>query len=707
MGHNDQYWCQHILGLATLKTCSLVQSLWSEVLLIMPCLVALRPLVEFQSVRQTRMAAIGDLLEESRAELRRLEGRLEASVGYHLREKLNNLKAKNHNLAKTLVKVQEENVNLRGSKENAQSRNSKFKWKRKNELKQKVEEGSILMEKLNKLRDKIVDKSKTIGLEDIMENIVKSMAISRERGAGQITCLAQELTRMINSKYVEVPSWRVVEVEDRRDEVKEDEEGVEDMRDEVFVARHARAEEERRQRVSNIELPGGGRRKRGPGVERPSTDLGDVVEEGREELQGLEFGDGEEEVEGVDGEKRDEEKPQEVDEGRSEVVQGGFQGVFQEFLGLRLASPETNVEVKECKEGEARVVQEEIKSDENMNVVEELRDEVLLECMESEVKQTVVEEMSDEILLDCVKNEEEVDEFEVKRDEVRGEWGEVLLVKMDVDEALRDEILLESIGYDDVVSEERGEMERDGMETTLVDQVIDQVLLKWLEGKSEEEVTGQAKHGREKLRCKEEGCGKEFWSQTGLSRHIKAVHQGFRYRCKEENCDSKYYSKQDLMNHGRRKHGLVKLKCTVTGCQRVFSDHSTLRSHIRVVHQKVKPHQCKEEGCEKRFGRKPLLMAHCRLKHGHPKLRCPEEDCQQEFSKLGYLNMHIKVIHRGHRFECEEKDCDAKYKSKGELKQHGRAKHGHPKLTCRVESCDQQFVWERMFYKHIKSHNEK
>merc|ERR1719209_1394916 len=100
------------------------------------------------------------------------------------------------------------------------------------------------------------------------------------------------------------------------------------------------------------------------------------------------------------------------------------------------------------------------------------------------------------------------------------------------------------------------------METMYVDQVIDQVLLRRRDGKFEEELKfhWQVKHGLEKLRCREEGCGKEFWSQTGLSRHIKAVHEGFRYRCEEENCDGEYFSKQDLMNHRRRKHGLEKLK---------------------------------------------------------------------------------------------------------------------------------------------------
>ena len=251
------------------------------------------------------------------------------------------------NLVKKLGKAQEENANLKRQTENEHNRNFELK----NELKLKIEERSILMGELNKLRDEIVAKSKTVGLVDIMDKICKTVALSRE---GEATDPPQEQTRMVNVKNVEVPSWRVVEGREVVKEVEKEEEGVEDMRDEVYKARHARAEEERRQLMNKIKRPRRRIRKRGLEEEQAVTDQREVM---KLMMQWLEGERGEEEVKGMDNERIDE-KLQEVEDGGVEVVQVGFQ-VFQEFLGLRQVLPDTNVERRDCKVGEAKVVQEE------------------------------------------------------------------------------------------------------------------------------------------------------------------------------------------------------------------------------------------------------------------------------------------------------------------------------------------------------------
>ena len=168
---------------------------------------------------------------------------------------------------------------------------------------------------------------------------------------------------MVNVKNVEVPSWRVVEGREVVKEVEKEEEGVEDMRDEVYKARHARTEEERRQLMNKIKRPRRRIRKRGLEEEQAVTDQREVM---KLKMQWLEGERGEEEVKGMDNQRIDE-KLQE--DGGVEVVQVGFQQVFQEFLGLRQVLPDTNVVRRDCKVGEAKVVQEE------RNVMEELKDE--------------------------------------------------------------------------------------------------------------------------------------------------------------------------------------------------------------------------------------------------------------------------------------------------------------------------------------------
>ena len=88
-------------------------------------------------------------------------------MGHHLvrdlQKEVNNLRGENINLVKKLGKAQEENANLKRQTENEHNRNFELK----NELKLKIEERSLLMGELNKLRDDIVAKSKTVGLVDI------------------------------------------------------------------------------------------------------------------------------------------------------------------------------------------------------------------------------------------------------------------------------------------------------------------------------------------------------------------------------------------------------------------------------------------------------------------------------------------------------------------------------------------------------------
>ena len=50
-------------------------------------------------------------------------------------------------------------------------------------------------------------------LDDLSEAIEEIENVGRE-----ITCGAQEQARATNAKYVEIPRWRVVEVDDRREE---------------------------------------------------------------------------------------------------------------------------------------------------------------------------------------------------------------------------------------------------------------------------------------------------------------------------------------------------------------------------------------------------------------------------------------------------------------------------------------------------------
>ena len=242
-----------------------------------------------------------EMEEQRRGLLERLaevEEQLVSGVGEALvaglHEELARLAARRAALQGTLDRAKEENGALREKIEKSRARKNKFEVTREQKLHlvEKIKERSDLV---IRLRNKIVMKSKEVGFEDILEEVSNDQAVRKndeevrkasegegsEGAASSTTSALQSSMTEVEEmdivpqcvegqvegerrrcRDVVVPSWRVVEV---GEEVEEEGE-VEDMRDEVYLERHAKGEVEERMRwLSQVLSRRVGRRSMGAG----------------------------------------------------------------------------------------------------------------------------------------------------------------------------------------------------------------------------------------------------------------------------------------------------------------------------------------------------------------------------------------------------------------------------------------------------------
>ena len=79
--------------------------------------------------------------------------------------------------------------------------------------------------------------------------------------------------------------------------------------------------------------------------------------------------------------------------------------------------------------------------------------------------------------------------------------------------------------------------------------------------------------------CEYFGCGKDFFNQYNLRRHIKAKHLGQKYICPV--CAKSLASPQSLREHHAIHTGAMLYKCTFQGCNLQFRQASQLSLHRR------------------------------------------------------------------------------------------------------------------------------
>ena len=174
-----------------------------------------------------------------------------------------------------------------------------------------------------------------------------------------------------------------------------------------------------------------------------------------------------------------------------------------------------------------------------------------------------------------------------------------------------------------------------------------------------------------------EKCGKSFFKESSIYRHMKRVHGDKNYACSK--CDYKtvdnYKLKKHISTHDKIKTEKPKgtecnekpkgTECNL--CGKVLFNSSLLR-HIEVVHEKIR-HIC--DLCEMSFQKKFLLDEHVKSNHqGLNPFQC--QGCEKSFVKQYKLNQHIRIVHDS-RYQCET--CSRKFSSYSRLNNHKIEKH--------------------------------
>ena len=174
--------------------------------------------------------------------------------------------------------------------------------------------------------------------------------------------------------------------------------------------------------------------------------------------------------------------------------------------------------------------------------------------------------------------------------------------------------------------------------------------------------------------CEIPGCGKNFFLKTGLTAHIRIVHNKERpHVCPEEGCGKSFGWKANLKGHIRIVHMQTKpFVCDKPGCSRKYGLERDLERHIRNIHNREKPHICPEVECGKKFGLQESLKKHIRHVHKKEKpFQCEIPGCAKTFGFKSSLNVHIRIVHNKETpYECKEEGCGKKFKKKGSLNLH-------------------------------------
>lgn len=160
-------------------------------------------------------------------------------------------------------------------------------------------------------------------------------------------------------------------------------------------------------------------------------------------------------------------------------------------------------------------------------------------------------------------------------------------------------------------------------------------------------------------------CGKQFSHSTGLSYHLKHVHEGI----KEHECDicgRKFALKAAREDHRRIHTGERPFVCHT--CGKTFKAKASLYIHSK-THTDSFPHPCTY--CQRRFRWRQQLLSHITTHTGEKKHFC--EVCGKGFGVKNDLTRH-KLVHSQDRpFLCLM--CGLSFGQKRYLRNHEKTRH--------------------------------
>uniref|UniRef100_A0A914X380 C2H2-type domain-containing protein n=1 Tax=Plectus sambesii TaxID=2011161 RepID=A0A914X380_9BILA len=204
-------------------------------------------------------------------------------------------------------------------------------------------------------------------------------------------------------------------------------------------------------------------------------------------------------------------------------------------------------------------------------------------------------------------------------------------------------------------------------------------------------------------------CSYTSADQYKMKRHVR-VHTGERpYEC--EVCGARFTQSNSLKTH-RLTHNPVQEKpmfpceyCAVT-CGR----KTDLRIHIEKQHRQGKPLPCSK--CGQAFPDRYSFRLHWKSHQGQKCFRCPH--CPYQSAAQRHLEQHMMVHSDVKPFECSEPGCGRRFRQLAQLKRHHNVRHdpfyqvrvGEKTHVCPASSCGRPFRHLGNLKRHIEWHNE-
>ena len=150
-----------------------------------------------------------------------------------------------------------------------------------------------------------------------------------------------------------------------------------------------------------------------------------------------------------------------------------------------------------------------------------------------------------------------------------------------------------------------------------------------------------------------EACGKLFYLESNLTKHIKRFHEGTKQQ-KDHICDScgkAYYEARDLKKHMGRcaTEAMTDVKCEK--CGKTYKNMQLMRNHLRFMHLVGAKNVLVCDYCNKKFSTK----SHLRMHKDNIHLENPNKHtCDQCGKAVYHLRKHIESVHQGLKpFKCE------------------------------------------------------